>query len=143
MYWPSFKPILENQHVALQMELSDGLSDITADRVQLKQVLLNLCNNAVEAMGSVAGRARVLSVKSQILDPDNILILVGDSGEGIEPKNLGRIFDALFTTKVRGMGMGLAISGAIIEAPVVRVCAYPRQLDRYVFYLTLPTPGGV
>ena len=141
MYWPSFKPILENQHVALQMELSDGLSDITADRVQLKQVLLNLCNNAVEAMGSVAGRARVLSVKSQILDPDNILILVGDSGEGIDPKNLGRIFDAFFTTKASGMGMGLAICRSIIEAHGGRIWAISNVNHGADFQFSLPGVG--
>jgi PAS domain S-box-containing protein len=134
---------LENQHVALQMELSDGLSDITADRVQLKQVLLNLCNNAVEAMSSVTERARVLSVKSQTLEPDDILILVGDSGEGIDPKNLGRIFEAFFTTKASGMGMGLAICRSIIEAHGGRLWASPGTVHGTVFYVTLPTAGGV
>jgi PAS domain S-box-containing protein len=134
---------LESQHVALQMELSSGIPEIAADRVQLKQVLLNLCNNAVEAMGSVSERARVLSVKSQALEPDDILILVGDSGEGIDPKNSGRIFDAFFTTKASGMGMGLAICRSIIEAHGGRLWATPGTVHGTVFYVTLPTAGGV
>jgi PAS domain S-box-containing protein len=134
---------LESQRVVLQMELSSGIPEIAADRVQLKQVLLNLCNNAVEAMGSVSERARVLSVKSQALEPDDILILVGDSGEGIDPKNLGRIFDAFFTTKASGMGMGLAICRSIIEAHGGRLWASPGTVHGTVFYVTLPTAGGV
>jgi PAS domain S-box-containing protein len=133
---------LEKQDVALQMELSSGISEIAADRVQLKQVLLNLCNNAVEAMGSVSERPRVLSVKSQALEPDDILVLVGDSGEGIDPKNLGRIFDAFFTTKASGMGMGLAICRSIIEAHGGRLWASPGTVHGTVFYVTLPTAGG-
>jgi PAS domain S-box-containing protein len=132
---------LESQHVVLQMELSDGIPEIAADRVQLQQVLLNLCNNAVEAMGSVSGRARVLSVKSQTLEPDDILILVGDSGEGIDPKNLGRIFDTFFTTKASGMGMGLSICRSIIEAHGGRLWASPGALHGTAFYVTLPTAG--
>ena len=107
---------LERQHVGLQMELSDGVFEIIADRVQLQQVLLNLFNNALEAMSSVTGRPRVLSVKSQTLEPSDIAILVEDCGAGIDPKNMDRIFDAFFTTKARGMGMGLSICRSIIEA---------------------------
>jgi PAS domain S-box-containing protein len=107
---------LERQHVALRIELSDGVSEIVADRVQLQQVLLNLINNALEAMSSVTGRPRLLSVKSQILEPSDISILVEDCGPGIDPKNMDRIFDAFFTTKARGMGMGLSICRSIIEA---------------------------
>ena len=66
---------LERQHIALQMELSDGVFEIIADRIQLQQVLLNLFNNALEAMSSVTGRPRVLSVKSQTLEPSDIAIL--------------------------------------------------------------------
>jgi C4-dicarboxylate-specific signal transduction histidine kinase len=76
---------LERQHVALQMELSDGVFEIIADRVQLQQVLLNLFNNALEAMSSVTGRPRLLSVKSQTLEPSDIAILVEDCGAGIDP----------------------------------------------------------
>ena len=80
---------LERQHVGLQMELSDGVFEIIADRVQLQQVLLNLFNNALEAMSSVTGRPRVLSVKSQTLEPSDIAILVEDCGAGIDPKEHG------------------------------------------------------
>jgi PAS domain S-box-containing protein len=76
---------LERQHVALQMELSDGVFEIIADRVQLQQVVLNLFNNALEAMSSVTGRPRLLSVKSQTLEPSDIAILVEDCGAGIDP----------------------------------------------------------
>ena len=91
---------LEKQHVGLQMELSDGVFEIIADRVQLQQVLLNLFNNALEAMSSVTGRPRVLSVKSQTLEPSDIAILVEDCGAGIDPKNMDRILDAFFTMRL-------------------------------------------
>ena len=132
---------LERQHVALQMELSDGVSEIIADRVQLQQVLLNLFNNALEAMSSVTGRPHLLSVKSQTLEPGDISILVEDCGAGIDPKNMDRIFDAFFTTKARGMGMGLSICRSIIEAHGGQLWAAPGTTHGTIFYITLPISG--
>jgi C4-dicarboxylate-specific signal transduction histidine kinase len=133
---------LERQHVALQMELSDGVFEIIADRVQLQQVLLNLFNNALEAMSSVTGRPRLLSVESQTLEPSDIAILVEDCGAGIDPKNMDRIFDAFFTTKARGMGMGLSICRSIIEAHGGRLWASHGTTHGTIFYITLPIRGS-
>jgi signal transduction histidine kinase len=83
---------------------------------QLQQVILNLIRNAADAMNSVSDRPRVLSVKSIIHDPDSVLVTVEDSGTGIDPKDIDRIFDSFFTTKAQGMGMGLSICRSIIEA---------------------------
>ena len=118
---------LESRRVALRMELSEGKLETVADRVQLQQVLLNLFNNALDAMGSVVGRTGMLSVKSQFLEPSDILILIEDNGCGIDPRNADRIFDAFFTTKSHGMGMGLSICRSIIEAQVVDYGPLPRR----------------
>jgi C4-dicarboxylate-specific signal transduction histidine kinase len=129
---------LENQHVALQMALSAGVLEVVADRVQLQQVLLNLFNNALEAMSSVAGRPGLLTVKSQVLEPSDVLILVEDNGCGIDPENADRIFEAFFTTKSHGMGMGLAICRSIVEAHGGRLWAAQGSAQGTVFYMTLP-----
>jgi PAS domain S-box-containing protein len=132
---------LESQHVALQLALSAGVLEVVADRVQLQQVLLNLFNNALEAMSAVAGRPGLLTVKSQVLEPSDVLILVEDNGGGIDPDNADRIFEAFFTTKSHGMGMGLAICRSIVEAHGGRLWAAPGLAQGTIFYMTLPMPA--
>jgi signal transduction histidine kinase len=95
--------------------------------------------NAIEAMGSVTHRARLLLVKSEIHELDGVLITVQDSGIGIGPTETERIFDAFFTTKSDGMGMGLAISRSIIEAHGGRLWASPGTPHGSVFYFVLPS----
>jgi PAS domain S-box-containing protein len=107
---------LESHQISLQNELLDGLPRVMAERVQLQQVLLNLVTNAIEAMGSITDRERVLAVRSRVCEPDHVLITVEDSGTGIDPSQMDRIFDAFFTTKAQGMGMGLSICRSIIES---------------------------
>jgi PAS domain S-box-containing protein len=107
---------LESHQISLQHEIFDGLPRVMAERVQLQQVLLNLIMNAVEAMISITDRERVLAVQSRVCEPDHVLITVEDSGTGIDPSEMDRIFDAFFTTKTQGMGMGLSICRSIIEA---------------------------
>lgn len=85
------------------------------DRVQLQQVILNLVMNGIEAMTPVAERARELRIRSRKHESDKVLVTVQDSGVGIDGKNLEDIFDAFYTTKPNGMGMGLAISRSIVE----------------------------
>ena len=87
-----------------------------ADRIQLQQVVANLVANAIEAMDTVTDRARTLRVKSVIRQPNDVLIMVEDSGPGIDPENADRIFHPFFTTKSEGTGMGLSICRSIIEA---------------------------
>ena len=105
---------VENQRVSVHTELADQLPQVPANPVQLRQVLVNLVMNAVDAMSSIADRQRVLRLKTQLHQPD-CLITVEDSGSGIDPQNVQRIFDPFFTTKSHGMGMGLAICRSVIE----------------------------
>jgi PAS domain S-box-containing protein len=107
---------LRNRGIALESTLLEGLPHVRASRVQLQQVILNLIMNAIEAMDSIEDRARVLRVTSELPDPNKVLIAVRDTGSGIDPRNLDRIFDAFFTTKSSGMGMGLSICQTIVEA---------------------------
>ena len=102
--------------VAIQTELMDGLPDPMGDPVQLQQVLVNLMLNGIEAMSAVTDRPRRLLIRSEMQDSNGILVAVQDSGVGIDPKDARRIFDAFFTTKAQGMGMGLSISHSIVEA---------------------------
>ena len=130
---------MESQEVTLQVELAEEIPEILADRMQLQQVLLNLFTNAIEAMGSVSDRVRTVSVKSEIHDLDGVLITVRDTGLGIDAINMDRIFDAFFTTKSHGMGMGLSICRSIIEGHGGRLWAAPGNPYGSIFYLTLPT----
>jgi two-component system, LuxR family, sensor kinase FixL len=129
---------LESQRVSLQVELHRDLPRVTADRVQLQQVLLNLIMNAVEAMSSVANRERSLLVKSELHGARDVLITVEDSGPGINPNDMDRIFDAFFTTKSHGMGLGLSICKSIIESHGGRLWASTRNPHGSVFYVQLP-----
>ena len=106
---------LRNQ-VALETELSADLPVTEGDRIQLQQVMVNLMMNGIEAMSEVVDRPRILVIRSEMPSPNQVLIGVRDSGVGIQPKDERRIFDAFFTTKAQGMGMGLSISHSIIEA---------------------------
>jgi signal transduction histidine kinase len=111
---------------------------------QLQQVILNLVRNAAEAMDGVSGRPRMLRVESAIYDSDNVLVAVEDSGTGIDPNDLDRIFDSFFTTKSQGMGMGLSICRSIIESHAGRLSA-STVVDRgSVFSMKLPAykPGA-
>jgi PAS domain S-box-containing protein len=107
---------LERHEIFLESELCDALPIIMAERTQLQQVILNLVMNAVDAMSSVIDRERILIVRSAMSESDHILITVEDSGNGIEPNDVNRVFEAFFTTKAKGMGMGLSISRTIVES---------------------------
>ncbi len=101
--------------VELQTVAAADLPSVPGDRVQLQQVLLNLIMNAVEAMNSISGRARVLMIRSERRE-DAVAIIVRDSGIGLDPKRAERLFDAFFTTKPEGLGLGLSICRTIISA---------------------------
>jgi PAS domain S-box-containing protein len=129
---------LASHRISLQKELCDGLPKVMADRVQMQQVLLNLIMNAIEAMSSITVRERVLMVKSQAFQSDFVLITLQDSGTGIDPTHMDRIFDAFFTTKDRGMGMGLSICRSIIESHGGQLWAAPHNPHGTIFYVKLP-----
>jgi PAS domain S-box-containing protein len=134
---------LDGHRVSIQSELSDRLPTIMAEKTQLLQVLLNLVMNAIDAMSSVTNRERVLIVKSEIPDPGYILITVEDSGHGIDANHVDRIFEAFFTTKALGMGMGLSICRSIIESHGGLLWVSARKPYGSIFHAKLPTtePG--
>src|SRR5262249_51913940 len=112
-------PLLRNEvlthHVALRMDLPLALPAVLADRVQLQQVIINLLMNAVESMASVDDRPRELVISSRASE-DQVVVSVQDAGVGIDASKADQLFNAFFTTKPGGMGMGLSISRSIIEA---------------------------
>jgi signal transduction histidine kinase len=114
-----------------------------ADRVQLQQVLLNLIMNAVEAMSSLETRERSLLVKSEPLEAGDVLITVEDSGPGIDLEDMDRIFDAFFTTKSHGMGLGLSICQSIVQRHGGRLWASTRVPHGSIFYVQLPSGVSV
>jgi signal transduction histidine kinase len=123
--------------VSVQTRLSEGLSPIHGDRVQLQQVVLNLILNAVEAMGSVEAEPRELLISTE-QDHTGVLVAVRDSGPGIDPTHLERVFEAFYTTKSSGVGMGLSICRSIIDAHGGRLWAEANEPRGAVFHFTLP-----
>jgi C4-dicarboxylate-specific signal transduction histidine kinase len=128
---------LRNQ-VLLETELGAGLPPTMGDRVQLQQVVVNLILNGIEAMSDVAGRPRRLIIRSDLQNSDELLVAVRDSGVGIAAKNEKRIFDAFFSTKAQGMGMGLSISHSIIESHGGRLWASNNSDYGATVQFTLP-----
>ncbi len=129
---------LSSKRVSVRTRLSRNLPQVLADHVQLQQVILNLVTNAVEAMSNNPVGSRLLNVNSRSSQPNEVTIAVEDSGPGIEAKDLDRIFDAFFTTKSQGMGMGLSICRSIVESHRGRVWATGRRPHGSIFYVTLP-----
>jgi len=130
---------VENQHVSICTELSVELPQVPANQIQLRQVMVNLITNAVDAMSAVTNRARVLRIKTEEHKLDGVLITVEDSGVGIEPQNLDRIFDTFFTTKSQGMGMGLSICRSIVESHEGHLSVAAAQPHGSIFHVSLPT----
>jgi PAS domain S-box-containing protein len=126
--------------VFVQTRLTDGQAPVEGDRVQLQQVLLNLVLNAAEAMSAVDERARELLVTTEQSRTNGVLVAVRDSGPGIDPENIERVFDAFYTTKSSGLGMGLAICRSIIDAHGGRLWADANEPRGAAFQFTLPSP---
>jgi signal transduction histidine kinase len=101
--------------VAIRLDLAEDLPPVFGDRVQLQQVILNLVMNGVEATASLTDRSREVRISSLEYEGDTVLVAVQDSGVGIDEQASEKIFEAFYTTKPQGMGMGLAISRSIIE----------------------------
>lgn len=114
---------LQKSHITLQVELSDDLPSVRGDRIQLQQVMLNLIMNGRDAMASAGDGSRELAMISQKAGADGVRVAVRDSGRGAAPEDLDRMFNAFFTTKPDGIGMGLSISRSIIEAHGGRIWA--------------------
>ncbi len=121
----------------VQTRLSEGLFPVHGDRVQLQQVVLNLLLNAVEAMGLVEAAPRELLISTK-QDRTGFLVAVRDSGPGIDPSHIERVFDTFYTTKSSGMGMGLSICRSIIDAHGGRLWAEANEPRGTIFQFTLP-----
>ena len=132
---------IHSNGVELHLHLSDGLPPILADRVQLQQVMLNLIINGVEAISGVEDGPRALCIRSDRNKPDGVLVVVRDTGIGLAAESLAHLFDAFYTTKPEGLGMGLAISRSIIEAHGGQLWATPNTGPGASFQCTLPLPN--
>ena len=124
--------------VSVRTRLGEGLPVIEGDRVQLQQVMLNLIVNAIEAMSGTDEAPRNLLLSTEKAEPDGVLVAVRDSGPGLAPETLERLFDAFYTTKADGMGMGLSICRSIIEAHGGRLWATANPPRGAVFQFTVP-----
>jgi signal transduction histidine kinase len=152
---------VRGNRVSVRTLFADDLPFVTGDRIQLQQVILNLVLNAIQAIGEVADGRRQLEVcsekvsakyrKSKAKDSEqsvsasaewaDLLITVRDSGPGLNPQLLNRLFEPFYTTKSQGLGMGLAISRSIVEAHGGQLWAKPNVPQGAVFQFTLPVPG--
>jgi signal transduction histidine kinase len=124
--------------VSLRLELAAALPPVLGDRVQLQQVIVNLLLNGIQAMRSVTDRSRELLIRSREHGTDQILVAVEDSGTGIEPQNVDRLFNAFFTTKPDGMGIGLSVCRSIIGQHGGRIWATGNSGAGSTFQFTLP-----
>jgi signal transduction histidine kinase len=129
---------LEAARITVQLELAEQLSLISAHKGQLQQIMLNLITNAADALRSIEDRARLLRIKSEASGSSDVAISVQDNGTGIDLKDIDRIFDAFYTTKNNGMGMGLAICRSIIEAHGGMLSASSGVSQGSIFHIVLP-----
>ena len=128
---------IDNNRVFVRTRLME-LPPVVGDRVQLQQVVMNLILNAVEAMSSVEEGARELSIGTEQSQPGGAVVAVGDSGPGIDPAHIERVFEPFYTTKTSGMGMGLSICRSIIAAHGGRLWAQANGPRGTIFQFTLP-----
>jgi C4-dicarboxylate-specific signal transduction histidine kinase len=129
---------LISHQVSLRMELAPALPTILGDRVQLQQIIINVVMNGIEAMQSVTDRPRELVIRSGQHETQQVLVSVTDCGVGIPTEDVGRLFDAFFTTKPSGMGMGLSICRSIVEVHGGRLWATANVPHGSTFQFTLP-----
>jgi PAS domain S-box-containing protein len=138
-------PLVQRQamshSVKLRLQLELGLPAVLGDRVQLQQVIMNLVINGIDAMLPVIDRPREIIVRSQRYDRDEVLVAVQDYGVGIEPENANRLFNAFYTTKPQGMGMGLSICRSIVEAHGGRIRAFSCRGPGATVQFTLQSIG--
>jgi signal transduction histidine kinase len=125
--------------VSAQTQFAEGLPLIQGDRIQLQQVILNLIINAIEAMSRVGEGSRRLLISTEKDGQDGVIVAVQDSGPGLTPANHEQLFEAFYTTKPSGLGMGLSICRSIIEAHGGRFWATANVPRGAVFQFTVPT----
>ena len=130
---------LQRNRVILRSELADDLPTVTGDRIQLQQVILNLLRNASDAMVDVDDRPRQLLIRTEREDGDRVRLTVRDAGVGPRPpQSLDKLFDAFYTTKSGGMGIGLSVSRSIIERHQGRLWAEPNDGPGATFSFSIP-----
>jgi len=129
---------ITGHRVSLRLDLGSSLPPVYGDRVQLQQVMMNLLMNSIQAMRPVTDRRHELLIRSREHGSDQMLVAVEDSGIGIEPENVDRLFNAFFTTKPEGMGIGLSICRSIIEQHDGRIWATRNSGTGSTFQFTLP-----
>jgi PAS domain S-box-containing protein len=135
---------LQKNRVILRPELADDLPLVTGDRVQLQQVILNLLRNASDAMSTIDDRPRDLVIRTEPDDNERVRLSVTDVGVGLEPKAADRLFEAFYTTKDEGMGIGLSVSRSIIEHHHGRLWATPNNGPGVTFSFSIPCrPEGL
>ena len=132
---------LRKHSIETQLNLSEQLPPLIGNEVQLRQVVLNLVVNAIESMASVA-EPRVLSIKSEFTEHNSVLVSIADTGSGIDVANLNRIFAPMFTTKTRGMGMGLSICKSIIDSHNGGIWVSAGVPRGSIFHFELPLRRG-
>jgi signal transduction histidine kinase len=128
--------------VTVGTELAETLPRIQGDRVQLQQVILNLLINAIQAMGDLAEGQRELHVSTALIQPEGVRVAVRDTGPGLRPEDLDRLFVPFHTTKPNGMGMGLSICRSIIEDHGGRLWASHHEPRGALFQFTIPATSG-
>jgi signal transduction histidine kinase len=129
---------LQRHRVILQAQLADDLPIMTGDRIQLQQVILNLIRNASDAMVDVHDRPRLLLIKTEREDGNRVRLSVRDAGMGVPPQSLESLFDAFYTTKSGGMGVGLFVSRSIVERHQGRLWADPNDGPGATFSFSMP-----
>src|SRR5512140_2129182 len=129
---------LHRGRVVVHAELSDDMPVVVADRVQLQQVILNLIRNAADAMSGVEDRSRLLTIRTEREEGDCVRVSVRDVGVGMNPDDADRMFDAFFTTKADGMGMGLSVSRSIIQNHRGHLWATPNDGPGTTFAFSIP-----
>ena len=129
---------IQNSRVVMRTELADGLPFITADRVQLQQVVLNLLRNALDAMSTVDDRPRALLIRTERQEGDCVRLSVKDAGVGFDPQTMDKLFEAFYSTKNDGMGVGLSVSRSIIESHQGRLWAVLNDGPGATFLFSVP-----
>jgi C4-dicarboxylate-specific signal transduction histidine kinase len=133
---------VERRGASLRTDLAANLPAVMGDRVGLQQVLLNLVINALDAMNDVMDRPRIIRISTSAPEPKSVLIAIQDSGVGLGPEKVTRLFDAFYTTKPGGLGMGLSISRSIVEEHGGRLWAAANDGPGATFQFTLPAEDG-
>ena len=131
----------KKNRVLIRTEFADDVFPVLGDRVQLQQVVLNLVMNGMEAMSNVSENARELAITTRNVDPNQVQVTVQDSGKGLDPDTMPKIFDPFYTTKPHGMGMGLSISRSILQAHGGQLWAAANDGPGTSFHFTLPRYG--